>query len=475
MTDFWITGRGASIFLWLNQLASPPTTPVPCPILNMASDSTADDPWDWSLDRVVQELCTSNRSWQPRSALLAIPDPDSFERALREQEVTGSVLLHDVDDNLLRNDFGLKALGRRSFVLSGIEELRVKSPRYQDYVQRKFKAGSDISGQLNGSMNDLLQRLPPNGMSLFGRPTTMGNTCSPGLGVESGSLVRPSDAATAPKIGSAATSHNLISDEPGSKRQKLNATNYFDDLTPRFEIRGGDGLHTSEDQPEDAQGRNGILAPGPEPVVDSAQGINGKKRRRIAPTLITSEIDPNRNRDLPTDADNVFHNDPQTIEPGVPFIGEDGKKRLVPICRPDADSGEPYRYKDLVRNVPTDGRAPSEKENLKSANTRDATKRRNPVPAIETLAMGYLGKRKTLVDFIFYEAVAVGEELANMDDGTEISISPNNISSGRRLYVHRVMKHFLRAKRQLITRGDKSFSAVRPYPNKLVPRFQKPS
>jgi hypothetical protein len=475
MTDFWITGRGASILLWLDQLPTPPTTTLPCPILNMASHSTADDPWDWSLDRVVQELCTTNRSWQPRSTLLAIPDPDSLERALREQEVTGSVLLLNIDDNLLRNDFGLKALGRRCFVLSGIEELRLKSARYQDYVQSKYKGGSDISEQLNRSMNDLLQRLPPNGISLFGQPTTLGNTHSPGLGVEYVSLARPLDAATVPKISSAATSHNLISDEPGSKRQKLNATSSFDDMTPHFESGGGDGLHTSEDQPENAQGRNGILTPGPEPGVDSAPGINGKKRKRIAPTLITSEIDPNRNRELPTDADNVFHNDPQTIEPGVPFIGEDGKKRLVPICRPDADSGEPYRYKDLARNAAADGRAPSEKENLKPANTHDAIKRRNPVPTVKTLAMDYLGRRKMHVDSIFYEAVAVGEELANMDDGTEISIPPNHISSGRRLYVHGVMKHFLRAERQVITRGDKFFSAIRPYPNRLAPKFQKPS
>jgi hypothetical protein len=217
------------------------------------------------------------------------------------------------------------------------------------------------------------------------------------------------------------------------------------------------------------------LTPRPEPVVDSAPGKNGKKRKRIVPTLITSEINPNRNRELPTDADNVFYNDPQTIEPGVPFVGEDGKKRLVPICRPDTDSSEPYHYKDLFRSAAADERAPSEEEKSKSINTRNAIKKRNPIPTVETLAMGYLGRRKMLVDSIFYKAIAVREELANIDDGTEILIPPNYISSGRQLYVHRVIKHFLYTKQQVITCGSKFFSAIRPYPNKLALKFQKPS
>lgn len=139
----------------------------------------------------------------------------------------------------------------------------------------------------------------------------------------------------------------------------------------------------------------------------------------------------------------MFYNDPQTIEPGVPFISKDGKKRLIPICRLDADSGELYYYEDLFRSAAADERALSEEEKSKSINIRDAIKKRNPIPIVETLAMGYLGRRKMLVDSIFYEAVAVGEELANMDDGTEILIPPNYISSGRRLYMHRVIKHFL--------------------------------
>jgi hypothetical protein len=89
-------------------------------------------------------------------------------------------------------------------------------------------------------------------MSLFGQPTTLDNIHSPGLGVKSLAAARPSDDANAPKFGPAKTSHDLISDEPSSKRQKLNATDSFDNVTPQFENGGGDGLYVSEDEPENA-------------------------------------------------------------------------------------------------------------------------------------------------------------------------------------------------------------------------------
>jgi len=80
---------------------------------------------------------------------------------------------------------------------------------------------------------------------------------------------------------------------------------------------------------------------------DPALQANGKKRKRIAPTLITSEIDLSRNRDIPTAADDVIHNDPLNVEPGVAFIGEDGRKRLVPIRQLDGQPDEVYRYEDM--------------------------------------------------------------------------------------------------------------------------------
>lgn len=99
-----------------------------------------DDPWDWSIDRVVQELCTPNRSWQPRTPSMLIPDPAALERVLRDHEVNGNVLLIDVDDNVMRQDFGLKVLGRRAFIRGAIDEMRVKSAKYQAHAHTHFNS-----------------------------------------------------------------------------------------------------------------------------------------------------------------------------------------------------------------------------------------------------------------------------------------------------------------------------------------------
>ncbi len=79
------------------------------------------------------------------------------------------------------------------------------------------------------------------------------------------------------------------------------------------------------------------------------------------------------------------------------------------------------------------------------------------------------------VDDLFYKGTAVGQELSLVDEATEFAELPKMISAGRRLYVHGIMRNFLRTERQVIIRGGRVFSAVRPYPEKLAPKFQNPS
>lgn len=60
-----------------------------------------------------------------------MPDPSAFGHALRENMITGEVLLTDVDKETLRDDLGLKALGHRSSILQAIRYLRQSSLKYQ--------------------------------------------------------------------------------------------------------------------------------------------------------------------------------------------------------------------------------------------------------------------------------------------------------------------------------------------------------
>ncbi|RAL10023.1 putative SNF2 family helicase/ATPase [Aspergillus homomorphus CBS 101889] len=81
------------------------------------------DPLDWTVDEVVQFLCHNpDAPWSLSSSKVARPDPVTFEAALRENVITGEVLLHDVDIHTLKDDLGLKALGPRSSMQNDEED-----------------------------------------------------------------------------------------------------------------------------------------------------------------------------------------------------------------------------------------------------------------------------------------------------------------------------------------------------------------
>ncbi|PKY05457.1 hypothetical protein P168DRAFT_303257 [Aspergillus campestris IBT 28561] len=91
------------------------------------------DPLDWTVDNVVDFLCRSPEApWSRSSSQAPRPDPVSFEAALRENFITGEVLLHDVDKNTLRDDLGLRALGHRSCISMAIRYLQKRSQKFQE-------------------------------------------------------------------------------------------------------------------------------------------------------------------------------------------------------------------------------------------------------------------------------------------------------------------------------------------------------
>ncbi|KAL2852931.1 hypothetical protein BJY01DRAFT_244334 [Aspergillus pseudoustus] len=94
--------------------------------------SNSDDPLDWTVDDVVKFLCYNEETpWSRSSSRLPRPNAASFEAALRDNLITGEILLQDVDKEALRDDFGLKALGHRSSVLLAIRYLQRRSAKFQ--------------------------------------------------------------------------------------------------------------------------------------------------------------------------------------------------------------------------------------------------------------------------------------------------------------------------------------------------------
>ncbi|KAG8166145.1 hypothetical protein KVR01_004697 [Diaporthe batatas] len=90
-----------------------------------------DDPFDWDIDRVIQELCTTNRSWipTPRSKL---PDPAALAEKLREGEYDGETLLATPQDELWR-DLGITKAKFKVNLRHAIAQFVSRSPKYKQY------------------------------------------------------------------------------------------------------------------------------------------------------------------------------------------------------------------------------------------------------------------------------------------------------------------------------------------------------
>ncbi|OCK84801.1 hypothetical protein K432DRAFT_288219 [Lepidopterella palustris CBS 459.81] len=93
--------------------------------------SSGKDPWDWTIDDVVNRLCNSLSIYQeagwPNPSL---PDPTSFELQLREHVIDGATLLTGVNQQFLKEDLQIKALGRRQPILAVVKYLQGQSPKY---------------------------------------------------------------------------------------------------------------------------------------------------------------------------------------------------------------------------------------------------------------------------------------------------------------------------------------------------------
>ncbi|OOQ89824.1 hypothetical protein PEBR_06714 [Penicillium brasilianum] len=108
-------------------------------------DTKPPDPVDWGVDAVVNFLCNPQEAPWTNSATSSRPNLTALETSLRDNEINGEALLHDVDREALRDDLGIKALGHRSSVLRAIDWLRVRSPKYQTSKRQSPSSNQPIS------------------------------------------------------------------------------------------------------------------------------------------------------------------------------------------------------------------------------------------------------------------------------------------------------------------------------------------
>lgn len=186
--------------------------------------SVEEDPLDWTVEEVIQFLCHDPETpWSQSATNTPRPNPAAFEATLRENMITGEVLLNDVDKEALRDDLGLKAIGHRSTILMAIRYLRRKSPKYKD---SQMNHGSPFDGRTSFSGTPRTAQAP---FSPFHESSLIAATPQDSEPVESGKnrpaepssssrLEQPNPAVSAPQIRSG---EHLIVDSGGRKRRKL--------------------------------------------------------------------------------------------------------------------------------------------------------------------------------------------------------------------------------------------------------------
>jgi hypothetical protein len=218
-----------------------------------------------------------------------------------------------------------------------------------------------------------------------------------------------------------------------------------------------------------------------QPTIDKyppADGIS-KKPKRIAPTLITSNVDETRDREVPSAADTVLIHDPQNIEPGIVFRTEDGKKRLVPLSMTAGGMDDLVRRHQEQLHI---------SEDLQKGGQKSLQAAKDLLRSIETgkaqdrdLSSGYLGNKKITVDEVFFGPPMAGGAVSGNNTSLDEAGSFDQvttggaISTGSRLYVYNRLKHFLNATPETVSRAGKNYSIVRPYPSQLAPEEKTPS
>ncbi|KAI1004453.1 hypothetical protein K3495_g3760 [Podosphaera aphanis] len=407
----------------------------------MSPNLDTSDPWDWDVDRVVQELCTTNRTWQPLSpAMLTISDPISLEAVLREQEVNGAVILGELNMNILKDDFGIKALGRRSFIMSAVDQFRSRSSKYQSHNMEQHP--NPVASELGRSLQEAIGRFQWANVK-YPLSQTFGKK---GLSLaEIHTVEEPSEAQASKYLP-------LLASE-GHKPSET--------IIPLTENRSEPNDTSTKSVPKE------LL------TVDKSPEITGKKRKRLAPTLITQSVNPELTREnqaLSISSEHTIEADNEIVhqtkiqthntvrEPGAVYIGSDGLKRMTPLLISSRDPKTlQYQNNSLSENTTSKVNLCSLKESQRLTHAKE-----------------FIGRKRMTIDSIFYEGIPVGSEIPNTANQDEFYVGPKNITMGKRLYVNNAMKFFFRSHRYDI--NDQNNLSVRiPYSSKLVPRSREQS
>jgi hypothetical protein len=210
----------------------------------MASEADK-DPWQWTVDEVVDALCQSKDVYDEAGCTNArLPDLTALSQHLRIEQVDGLTLLTGIDSGILKDDFEIKVLGHRRALLETIKYLQSKSAIYRQKHPGEFSFGSGFQTPGSGyNPGRGLSQFPqlyfhnafpakveeapePNPMRQF-VPTLVVSDAATGSGLNA-DVDRPTldlDMLAEPHsepVVNARSGENIVVDESGRKRRRLN-------------------------------------------------------------------------------------------------------------------------------------------------------------------------------------------------------------------------------------------------------------
>ncbi len=454
-----------------------------------------EDPFDWTVDQVVDALCQQRSSWTKSTAAPALPEARYLEKALRENKINGYILLTQVDNASLREDLGIKILGDRGTIVLAIQKLRSQSPKYSDYVQEVASQTALPGAGLSMGSAAVSQSgfgSPYYGSPMFSGPAApsiqyghfYGNRQSPvlshqhvrsperGVGMSGNSIVGQT------KLGYDSWSE-VFSRTPQLRRPDAPQVQLPRDAesdvprTPLSDI-------ASEKQPHVAESP---VAQGLHRIDDGIGGslvrsgsqesqLVRKSNNRSGETIVTDQSGRKRRKLklLPAESkDNVQH--------GQESDGS-AEDHVSAATAPEKDKSVTgnhglKRFESEIVTLSADEVVP-ESSTVPEASSRSL---RHVMGREKAFRLTYLGSKALLVDDIFYGKSGVGDEVKidvqhSVPEDSEQASRPEtyyissgtDISSGRRLYVHKLMKYFLnRSERKDFTHNSHKYTAVIPY------------
>ena len=482
----------------------------------------AQDPWDWSIDQVIEALCDPKAHFRSHGNPEILPDSGVLEHKLREQCVDGSILLTNVDPISLKEDFAISALGQRGVIVREVHRLQRESRKYYEYA-KQIHSGSGYAYQLppfnplppvtpnnstrvpgltptsrrwrdqlpseiNGATNDssiVAETLRLHSLKSGHQESESGLGYIPSQTPLQGKKYQLTGAVDAPleylgdgplsPLLSSGLLKNVVPTADGQDSESGDAYRTRQALTlvsPAYQDPGG--LRTPASTAEASPARS---IPFPESDLVPAINADGAETSSEASTLQAIALrDPDE--DLQPDSGKDQHASEvphDLLPPSVEMVGVEvnSRKRIAPTLISHPHDNTPLRStmeNDIGLLVPDD----SHTENKLAQTLVDGNfLSRKP-------SQSDLGTKAKPIDTIFYGNTALGQEI-NLEEETRPLIigdidnpknftltSTGHISNGQRRYVSSRVKFFLQQEAQNVQRGLRRGVGIIPYPDRLL-------